>query len=85
MAKRKLSVSLDRDRLAHAASLVEADSTSELVEIALARLIDEELERRHVAGYLRHPVDTDTDRWAEMDRELLTDEVDWAALYGVER
>jgi hypothetical protein len=48
MVKRKLSVSLDPGKLKQAQSLVEVDSVSELLDVALARLIEEELERRHV-------------------------------------
>ena len=84
MAKSKISVSLDPDRLEQAQSLVPADSVSELLDVALARLIEEELERRHVEGYVRTPVDDETARWAQITREPLDDDVDWAALYGVE-
>jgi hypothetical protein len=83
MAKSKLSVSLDPIKLKQAQSLVDAHSVSELLDVALARLIEEELERRHVDGYERVPVQHDLAAWAELPREADRDEVDWAALYGI--
>lgn len=83
MAKSKISVSLDPDRLGQAQSLVAAGSVSELLDVALAHLIEEELERRHIEGYVSTPVDDETARWAQIAREPLNDDVDWAALYGV--
>ena len=85
MAKSKVSVSLDPRRLEQAQSLVGAASVSELLDVALARLIEDELERRHVEGYVRTPVDGAAAEWAQITRGPLGDDVDWAALYGVER
>jgi hypothetical protein len=85
MAKSKLSVSLDPGRLKQAQSLVATDSVSELIDVALARLIEEELERRHVDGYERLPVQQDLAKWAALPRKVDDDDVDWAALYGIER
>lgn len=85
MVKSKLSVSLDPGKLKQAQALVGADSVSELLDVALARLIEEELERRHVDGYERVPVHQDLATWAALPREADPDEVDWAALYGIER
>ncbi|MGH9181435.1 MAG: hypothetical protein ACRDY5_06950, partial [Acidimicrobiales bacterium] len=55
--------------------------------VALDRLIGDELDRRHVAGYIRHPPDEGEDSWAGAPRDPseIADDVDWAALYGVER
>jgi hypothetical protein len=85
MAKSKLSVSLDPGRLKQAQSLVAADSVSELLDVALARLIEEELERRHVDGYERVPVQHELAAWSALPRKADDDDVDWAALYGIER
>lgn len=87
MAKTKVSVTLDPAKLAQARALVGAPTVSELVAVALDRLIAAELDGRHVAGYLRHPPDEDEDSWAEAPRDpsAIADNVDWAALYGVEQ
>ena len=87
MAKSKLSVTLNPDRLAHAQALVPTSSVSELLDVALVRLIEEEMDRRHVAGYLETPVNDDVAQWARINRQPLGDDdnVDWAAHYGVKR
>ena len=86
MAKTKVSVTLDPTKLAQARALVGAPTVSELIAIALDRLIVDELDRRHVAGYAEHRPDEDEDAWADVPRDPsdVADEVDWAALYGVE-
>ena len=85
MAKSKMSVSLDSNKLERAQSFIHAASVSELLDVALARLIDDEQERRHVDGYVRMPVD-EHEPWAGIRRDpVLHDDVDWAALYGVTR
>lgn len=86
MAKAKLSVTLDAAKVAQARALVDASTVSEVISLALDRLITYELERRHVAGYLRRPPGQDDDAWAEVLRQPdgIVDDVDWARLYGVE-
>jgi hypothetical protein len=86
MSKTKASVSLDPSKVAQARELLGVPTLSELIDIALERLIVDELERRHAAGYLRQPPDRD-DAWAEVERESngIADAVDWAGLYGVSR
>ena len=84
MAKSKISVTLDPMRLEQARSLLPTASVSELLDVALARLIDEELDRRHVDGYRRFPSDADIEGVAAISRNQLSDDVDWAALYAVE-
>lgn len=85
MSKTKASVSLDPTKVAQARELLGTPTLSELIDIALDRLIVDELERRHVAGYLRQPPDHDEDAWAEARRDAsgIADDVDWASLYGV--
>lgn len=84
MAKSKMSVTLDSNKLERAQSFIRAASVSELLDVALARLIDDELERRHVDGYVRMPVDEEPEPWDGMRRDpALEDDVDWASLYGV--
>ncbi|MGH9178352.1 MAG: hypothetical protein ACRD0N_07350 [Acidimicrobiales bacterium] len=87
MAKAKVSVTVDPSKLAQARALLGAPTVSELIAVALDRLIVEELERRHVAGYVDHPQTEEEEAWAEVGRHPshLADEVDWAALYGVGR
>lgn len=87
MAKDKTSVTLDPLKVRLARELVPAASVSELLDLALTRLIDDELERRHVEGYLRRPAGKDEQAWAEMPREPggIDDDTDWAALYDVRR
>lgn len=87
MAKRKVSVTLDPIKVTQARELLGTASLSELLDVALDRLIVDELERRHAAGYLRHPPEPDEDAWAEVPRDPteIADDVDWAHLYGVPR
>jgi hypothetical protein len=87
MSKTKASVSLDPAKVAQARELLGVPTLSELIDIALDRLIVDELERRHAAGYLRLPPDQDDNAWAEVQRESsgIADDVDWAGLYGVAR
>lgn len=87
MSKTKASVSLDPAKVAQARELLGGRTLSEVIDIALARLILGELERRHVAGYVRQPPDHDDDAWAEVERNpsAVGDDVDWAELYGVSR
>jgi hypothetical protein len=85
MSKTKASVSLDPAKVAQARELLAGSTLSEIIDIALARLILGELERRHVAGYMRQPPDHGEDAWAEVDRDPsgIADDVDWADLYGI--
>lgn len=85
MKKSKMSVSLDPRKLEQAQALIPASSVSELLDVALARLIGEELERRHVDGYVQIPVRRELGEWAAVQREPDADDVDWAKLYGIER
>ncbi len=86
MSKTKISVSLDPGTLAQAQALTTSASVSELLDVALKRLIKEELERQHVAGYEKMPVGDEFASWANMDRIPESDnEVDWAALYGISK
>jgi hypothetical protein len=59
----------------------------ELIDVALDRLIVDELERRHAGGSRRSPTDHHDDAWAEVppDSSGIADDVDWASLYGVSR
>lgn len=87
MAKTKVSVTVDPAKVAQARQLLDVASLSQLVDIAIDRLIVDELERRHAAGYLAHPTDADEVAWAEAERDptQIADDVDWARLYGISR
>jgi hypothetical protein len=85
MAKSKLSVTLDPTRIDRARALVNVASVSELLDVALERLIRSEEELQHVAGYLRIPLGEEFAALAETPRVLIADEVDWAALYDENR
>jgi hypothetical protein len=84
MAKAKVTITLDRSKAENARSLVGAGSTSEVVDLALDRLIRMERLRRDVAAYRRVPP---TD--AEIELSLLTetaflDDTDWESIYAEE-
>lgn len=85
MAKVKVSVTLDPVKLARARELVEVATLSQLLDMAIDRLIVDELERRHAGGYLAHPPEADEVAWAELARDptQIADDVDWARLYGL--
>jgi hypothetical protein len=84
VSKTKISVSLDPGTLAQAQALTPSASVSQLLDVALKRLINEELERQHVAGYEKLPIGDEFTGWANTKRTPETDnEVDWAALYGI--
>lgn len=80
MPKSKVSVALERSKVDEARRLVDTGSVSELIDIALTRLIAAERERRHVLGYERVPQGTEDVEWAEMPRrnEDIADDTDWA-------
>lgn len=87
MPKVKLSVTVDRAKVDRARELTGAATVSELLDVALTRLLAQELERRHVAGYQRKPQGGDDLAWAELVRDPtdIADDTDWAGLYGVTR
>ena len=85
--KDKLSVTVDRSKIDRARELVEVRSVSDLIDVALTRLIQDELERRHVDGYMRIPPGREEQAWADRTQASsdIADDVDWAGLYGIER
>lgn len=85
MAKEKLSVTLDRAKLVRAQELTGVATVSALLDLAVTRLLTQELERRHIAGYQRHPQGKNDIAWAEIARDPtdIADDTDWAELYGV--
>jgi hypothetical protein len=87
VAKTKVSLTLDPSTVARVRELMGSTPLSELVQTALERFIDEELERRHISGYRSRPPSDQDRAWSEIDRDPaeIDDDVDWAALYGVTR
>jgi hypothetical protein len=87
MARSKATVTLDRDRVEQARELVGAASMSEVIDLALERLIRAEQLRRDVAAYAARPLTDDELRIADMpvDFDLDDDDADYERLYGSER
>jgi hypothetical protein len=83
MAKDKVTITLDRSKANAARALVGASSTSEVIDIALQRLIRAERKSRDVAAYRRLPPTKQEDDLALLgDSQALADETDWEALYA---
>lgn len=84
MAKSKVTITLDRAKAAKAAALVEALSVSEVIDVALERLIHTEQLRRDVAAYGRRPLSPEDLAIADLpvQFDLDDEEVDYEALYG---
>jgi len=58
--KVKISATVRPDQLAEAKRLTGCDNVSEVLDRALAALIDDELERVHAEGYARLPQGAET-------------------------
>lgn len=86
MAKEKVTITLDRSKADEARSLVGAASTSEVIAVALERLIHAERIRRDVAAYTAIPPTEEEIALAKFggDTTLLEDDTDWEALYAEE-
>jgi hypothetical protein len=85
MAKQKVTITLDRAKADEARLLVGSSNTSEVIDIALGRLIRAERLRRDIDAYRRlPPTDTDLLVALQADTSGLADDTDWEALYGDE-
>jgi len=85
MAKEKATITLDRAKAATAQAMVDAASTSEVIDLALDRLIRAERLRADIAAYRRQPPTEDEAAWALLaDTSGLADDTDWEALYDGE-
>ena len=80
MAKEKVTITLDRAKADSARALLAARSTSEVIDLALDRLIAGERLRRDIAAYNRVPP-TGREIALLADTSGLADETDWEALY----
>ena len=82
MAKDKVTITLDRAKAEQARSLCQAASTSEVIDLALDRLIRTERLRRDIAAYGRVPPTKEELDLALLEATALDDATDWEALYG---
>ena len=83
MAKEKVTITLDRAKADRARALVGARSTSEVVDIALDRLVRAENLRRDVEAYRRVPQTEEDEAWASIaETSSLADDTDWESLYA---
>jgi Bacterial antitoxin of type II TA system, VapB len=84
MAREKATITLDRSKAAEAQRLTGARSTSEVIDIALARLLTVERLRRDVRAYTHQP--PTAEELAIGDLPVVFDlddaEIDYDALYG---
>jgi hypothetical protein len=84
MARSKATITLDKGKAEHAASLVGSRSISEAIDVALDRLIRAEQLRHDLAAYVAQPLTDEelaiTDLPVELD--LADDDVDYDAVYG---
>jgi hypothetical protein len=82
MAKAKVTITLDRKKADQARALVAARSTSEVIDLALERLIDAERLRQDIAAYRRVPPSGSEKRIGQLAATSgMADETDWEALY----
>jgi hypothetical protein len=84
MAREKVTVTLDREKVRAAMTLSGSRSMSDAIDAALDRFIDDAELRRDVAAYLREPLAGDEAALGALPVRLdLGDEdVDYDALYG---
>ncbi len=84
MARDKATVTLDRAKVQDAMDLTGGRSMSEVIDIALDRLIRVEQLRRDVVAYARQPLSDDEVALADMrvTLDLDDEDVDYEALYG---
>lgn len=85
MARQKATVTLDRDKVEQARALIGGRSMSEVIDVALGRLIRAKRLRRDVEAYARQPLTEDELALVDLQPSLDfgDDDVDYDALYGV--
>lgn len=83
MARDKVTITLDRGKAEAARALVQAASTSDVIDVALDALIRAERLRRDVDAYRRMPPsDAEIELAHAASTAGLDDETDWGALYS---
>jgi hypothetical protein len=84
MVREKATITLDREKVAKAASLVGGASMSEVIDLALERLIEAEELRHDVAAYRRQRLGEEELAFADLpvQFDLADEDVDYGVLYG---
>jgi hypothetical protein len=83
VAKDKVTITLDRAKAESAKSLLGAASTSQVIDVALDRLIRAERLRRDIEAYRRMPPNEEEIALATLAPTAhLDDDTDWEALYA---
>jgi hypothetical protein len=83
MARSKVTITLDRAKAELARGLVGASSTSEVIDLALERLILAARLRQDIEAYRRMPQTSEELALADQSANgALGDDVDWASLYA---
>jgi hypothetical protein len=84
MAKEKVTVTLERAKLAEAQELIGSPSLSGTIDVALDRLIRAERLRQDVAAYTAQPASDDELALADIpvELDLGDDAVDYDLVYG---
>jgi hypothetical protein len=84
MAKQKVTITLDRRKMADVRALIGGKSTSQVIEVALDRLLAAERLRRDIAAYGHDPATVQEGWGAEVPVEfdLADDDVDYEKDYG---
>lgn len=87
MAKEKVTITVERDKLAEARALVEAPTNSGTIDVALTRLIAGERLRRDIAAYRAVPPTDEEVALAMTDSgwDDLADDTDWEAAFRTDR
>jgi len=85
MAKEKVTITLDRFKADDARSLLGVKTTSEVIDVALDRLIRAERLRRDIAAYRRVPPNDEELALSLLSAPMgIEDDTDWEALYPEE-
>ncbi len=84
MAKEKATITLDRTKAEVARGLIGGRSVSQVIDVALGRLIRTEQLRRDVEAYSRRPPTADEIALADLPvcLDLDDDDIDYDADYG---
>jgi hypothetical protein len=84
MAKEKATITVDRDKLNEARTLIGAASNSAAIDVALGELIRSERIRRDVAAYAAVPPSDDEVALSRtpIDWSDLADDTDWDTVYA---
>lgn len=86
MVRSKATVTIDREKVQDAMTLTSARSMSEVIDLALDRLIRNEQLRSDLEAYRRQPAQDDEIALGMLPvrLDLDDDDVDYEALYGTE-